>query len=312
MKRRTRTRAPGIFKSSSGSYEIAYRDDGGSLRFKTTGTDFEAAKAARAEMVSRRAKGERIVTTSQHFADFAQAWLEAQTQLRPRTREWYEIAIRKHLTPRLGRKRLAEIREDDIVRVIREMECAGAAGWTIRGVLTPLGRILNHAARRGLIPSNPLTRLERNERPSVDRSEMRILGREEIAKLSATAPKRYAAILATALLTGARLGELLGLKWADVDFAAGVLRVRRQADRQGNLAPPKTKRASRDIVLAPQLAMLLREHRLASRFSADGDFVFASATSGTMNGRNVSRRGLDKALEAAELGKLRFHDLRHT
>jgi integrase len=109
-----------------------------------------------------------------------------------------------------------------------------------------------------------------------------------------------------------RLGELLGLKWGDVDFAASVVRVRRQADRQGKLASPKTRQGSRDIVLAPPLAKLLREHRLASRFSTDADFVFASATGGPLNGRNVSRRGLDKALDAAELGKLRFHDLRHT
>ncbi len=109
-----------------------------------------------------------------------------------------------------------------------------------------------------------------------------------------------------------RVGELLGLTWEDVDFAASVIRVRRQADRKGQLVEPKTPQAKREIVLAPALAKVLREHRMASRFKADGDLVFPSSTGRALGARNLTRRGLDKALERAGLGKLRFHDLRHT
>ena len=100
--------------------------------------------------------------------------------------------------------------------------------------------------------------------------------------------------------------------WSDVDHDAGVIRIRRQADRKGQLVEPKTPQAKRDVVLAPTLAKMLRLHRMASRYKTDDDLVFASATGRPMNGRNVSRRGLDKALANAALGKIRFHDSRHT
>jgi len=111
------------------------------------------------------------------------------------------------------------------------------------------------------------------------------------------------------------LGELLGLTWADVDLDEGVVRVRRQIDREGNRVEPKTPQAKRAIVLMPALSRLLREHRIASPYSAPGDFVFASQIGEAMEHRNVAQRGLDRAVRLAELDdpgkpKLRFHDLR--
>ena len=162
--------------------------------------------------------------------------------LRPRTLEKYEGAIRVHITPLLGRVRLSELTEEHIVELVSEMQRAGYAPWTIRGVLTPLGRILGHAARRGVIASNPMLRLERGERPAVGRREQRVLTREEIGQLLAAARGVFRPLLATAVFTGLRLGELLGLVWANVDFDAGFIRVRRQLDRDGSRVEPKTPR----------------------------------------------------------------------
>lgn len=311
--RRTKMKgAPGVYRSSSGRYEINYRDSDGRLRWQTVPGSFEDAKAARAAVVGRVRKGERVAPTKQRFAEYASAWLDAQQNIRPRTREVYEGAIRLHLNPVLGRLKLTEIDEEAILRVISRMQRNGRKAWTVRSVLTPLGRILGHAARQGIIGSNPMHRLERGERPKVERGELRILSREEIGKLLDATPARYRPILATAVMTGMRVGELLGLTWADVDFAAGVIRVRRQADRKGQLVEPKTPQAKREIVLAPALAKVLREHRMASRFKADSDLVFPSSTGRALGARNLTRRGLDKALERAGLGKIRFHDLRHT
>lgn len=219
----------------------------------------------------------------------------------------YEIAVRLHLNPVLRKRKLADITETEILRVIATMRVKGLAP-----VLTPLGRILGHAARRELIASNPMQRLERGERPAIERREMRILGRDGIGRLLTGSPARYRTLLTTAVLTGMRLSELLGAEWRDIDFDAGAIRVRRQADRKGQLVEPKTPQANRDIVLSSGLAKTLREHKMASRYKGEEDLVFASETGRPMNGRNVSRRGLDKALANAELGKLRFHDLRHT
>ena len=154
---------------------------------------------------------------------------------------------------------------------------------------------------------------------------MRVLTREEIERLFSHAPDYYRTLIATALFTGLRIGELLGLVWADVDFDAGLVRVRKQLDpgRRGQppaRVEPKTTQAIRAVVLMPELAELLREHRrrlLAAGLARPDGFVFASATGGPLQRGNVVRRGLDKAVKRAGLAtagmpRLRFHDLRHT
>jgi integrase len=112
------------------------------------------------------------------------------------------------------------------------------------------------------------------------------------------------------------MGEVLALTWADEDFDAGVVRVRKQLDRHGRRVDPKARSAIREVAIMAALGTVLREHRLRSPFSHDEHFVFCSLTGSPLNARNVARRGLDRATEAAGLNrdgepKLRFHDLRH-
>jgi integrase len=263
--------------------------------------------------VAKLGRGVRVAPSKATLAEFAERWLEGQTELRPRTRTAYRSNLRLHVLPRLGRRRLAEISEDDLARLIADLRAQGLSGWTIRSILTPLGRVLGHAARRGLIPANPMRKLERGERPAVGRREMRILDREQIGQLlEAARTPTYRALLATAIFTGLRQGELLGLTWADVDFSGGLVRVRKSLDRPGTRTEPKTPHAIREVALMPALGRILREHKLRSSFSGPGDFVFASRTSSPLNWRNVSRRGLGSALKRAEIEHVRWHDLRHT
>jgi integrase len=187
------------------------------------------------------------------------------------------------------------------------------SAWTIRGTIAVLGRVLSSAARRGLINANPVRRLEHRERPRVVRREFPSLDREALGRLIAATPKRYRTLVAVSVLTGIRQGEALGLRWQDVDVKTGVLRVRLQLDRQGNLVEPKTNAAKRDVPIPPSLARMLAQHRLAADpdHSSETDFVFASVTGGPLHYRNIARRGLDKAVAAAGLPHVRWHDLRH-
>jgi integrase len=143
---------------------------------------------------------------------------------------------------------------------------------------------------------------------------MRILDREEIGKVLEAAGLIYRPILATAIFTGLRQGELLGLTWADVDFDAGLVRVRKQLGRDGVRVEPKTAQAVRDVVMMPALGRLLRAHKLASPYSGAADPVFASSAGTPHHYRNIGRRGLEKAVERAAIPapNPRFHDLRHT
>ena len=225
-------------------------------------------------------------------------WLAAQHHLRPRTRQLYRTALDRHINPRLGASRIGDINADRIAAFILELQRTGSR--RLDDPRHPRHRsaaILCYAARRGLIPDNPIRRLERGERPRVGRREMRILApATRSSACSPRSPPAYRPIIATAIFTGLRQGELLGLTWADIDFDAGVIHVRRQLDRDGGYAAPKTPQAYRDVILMPSLATLLREHKLASAHSRPGDPVFATLTGAPMYYRNVSR-GLAAAVE---------------
>jgi integrase len=174
--------------------------------------------------------------------------------------------------------------------------------------------MLGSAERRGLIPTNPVRKLERDERPKVARREFPSLDRESIGLLIAKTPDKYRALVAVSVLTGIRQSEALGLLWQDVDVKAGVLRVRRQLDRQGQLVEPKTPAAKRDVPIPSSLGRMLAEQKeraFGRGLAKPTDFVFASATGTPLGHRNIVRRGLEKAIVAAKLPKLTWHDLRH-
>ena len=226
-------------------------------------------------------------------------------------------AARRVTRPRRGRRKVHEITADAVAELTRELQAEGLADWTIRGVLTPLSVVLGYAARRGYVTENVAKRLERDERPRVARREQRILEDGEIQALLAKAPAKYELLLRTAAFTGLRLGEILGLTWADVDLANGFLQVRKRLTQAGERTEPKTPQAVRSVVVDDVLAKRLAQHWQESRFQGDENYVFATETGSPMYYRNVERRGLEKAAENAGLAvahkpKLRFHDLRHT
>jgi integrase len=122
---------------------------------------------------------------------------------------------------------------------------------------------------------------------------------------------------------GLRISELLGLIWADIDFAAGLIRVRTQLSRAHRGEParrvaPKTPASVREVPLVPQLSDRLAANRRATPFAAPTDWVFATSRGTPYGERNVARRVLKKAADNAGLNDddgrapLRFHDLRHT
>jgi integrase len=278
--------------------------------------------------------------------------MAAASDLRPRTRERYESALVTHVLPRLGRVRVSELRKHHVTSLVASMRAGvyyarleergklvpaskegrlvevnhgrPAGGWTIRGTLSPLSLVMDYAVEEGMAAANPVSQLRggkgrKRGLPSVAGREKRILAREEIPLLLKAAGDRYWSLLATAVFTGLRQGELLGLTWGDVDFEAEVVRVRRQLGDGGRRVEPKTLQAVRDVVLMPALANVLRQHKLGSAHSRPPDFVFASDSERgkPMQASNVRRRGLEKAVSDAGLNgegrpRLRFHDLRHS
>jgi integrase len=295
-------------------YEIAYLDSDGRQRWRTVGT-LREARDLRADLVSKVNRGERVAPSRVTLRDAGDQWLSGQTaRIRASTHTRYRISLEQHVYPRLGRLRLGDVTVNDVARLVAELEREGKAGWTIRGVLVAMGRVLAAAEREGQIASNPVRKLERGERPRVRRTEFPSLDREAIGRLITHSPDKYRTLIAVSVLTGIRQSEALGLQWHDVDTRTGVIRIRRQLDRDGTLADPKTDSAKRDVPIPPSLASMLNRHReaaFASGHARATDFVFASEEGTPLGHHNIGRRGLDKAAKAAGLPRLRWHDLRH-
>lgn len=186
--------------------------------------------------------------------------------------------------------------------------------------------MLSLAVRRGYLTENPLRRLQSDELPKGKaKDEPRVLDREQIGGLLAAASDLYRPVLATKVFSGLRVMELLGLCWWCIDFELGVINVRYQLTRATKTSPArlvelKTRGARRDVVLLPELAVLLREHRRQAfqrGFAREQDYVFATGEGTAFNYRNLAQRGLTTAADRAGLNRegeprLTLHDLRHT
>jgi integrase len=323
--RRVKTKAPGVYRSISGKYEIAYRDTDGRLVFRVVEGGFEVAKASRADIVGKLSRGVPIRHTKAAFGEFAETVL-AGMSARPRTIEKHRYHLDAHLLPRLQDRKLADITTDDVARLVAEMargvhfvkvngrltrakRKTGYAGSTIAGVVSTLGLILSKAKRRGLIPANPVADLERTERPKLTQVEKRVLDAAEIAKLLENGGT-FRPLIAVLVFSGLRLGEALGLQWQDV--GDGFLHVRRQLGRDREPAAIKTQAGCRDVVLMPQLASVLTEHKLASRHCGTTDFVFA-APEGRGHDHRSAAKGIERAVSRAGLGDgISAHSFRHT
>jgi integrase len=293
-------------------------------RYHRAGATEKEALTLQASLRGKLARGERVGDTVT-FAALAEEWLASKHRLRPWTHKSYRAALDNVLLPRFATLPVRKLTPDRIATLVRELEGRGLAGSYIQNLLKPLNGTLTLALRRGVIGANPCSLLTSDERPKPKRAERRIWSPADIqallaasARLAAQPTSRYdySLLLRTALYTGLRLGELLGLRWCDLDLGEGTIQVRHQWTREGTLAEPKTAKGKRPVPLAPTLAALLKAHKLASPHSHEHDFVFSSHTGGALAHRNVVRRGFHPAVTLARLNtdgqpKVTFHDLRH-
>ena len=231
------------------------------------------------------------------FHEFASEWLDARRhEFAARTAEDYELALSHHLLPFFKDHRLSEITAQEVDRYkaakVREREEGlverPLSNRTINKTLTRLGQVLDAAVRYELIEHNPVkTKVERLREAEPRRA--RLTGEQVQVLLRAAGPHR--ALLATAIMGGGlRVSELTHLRWRDVDLREGLL----------NVAVSKTAAGVRQVVLDPELVQLLREHKVAAKWSQPNDFVFAGRIREKPRERNsVRTRVLYGAIEKA-------------
>jgi integrase len=289
------------------------------VKWKTIGEVglMEARRKRDAWAVEVRSGGIAATGGRETVKEVAEAWLKHIErlvdigELRERTLESYKTGVNIHLVPSLGTRRIKSITTEDLAEWHRQQRGAGASDWSIRARWMAVRGVLSYAARHNIIQMSPADKLLPRERPGAGEPRQRFLSREEMDSMLEGAEEPRA-IVATALFTGLRAMEVLGLVWGDVDFVAGEVHVRYQLSRKGERVPLKTKAAKRDIVLMPALGKLLRRWRLSQPFSGDEDFIFqCSASRRPMNYKQLLEHFHD-AREAVGLNDVTFHALRHT
>ena len=230
---------------------------------------------------------------------------------KPTTIETYSYWQRVHFQPFFRNKPVDRITRDDCERFDEEMDDKGLSPSSRASGLVILHGFLEHARERGWASGeNPVRRVPRPSAPSDP--DIRYLSREELEAVLRAAENRLdRALYLTAAMTGLRQGELIALRWRDVDWSARRIRVRRSFTH-GAYGTPKSKRSSRSVPLATRVAAELERHFQASGYQRDDDLVFGRPENGEPLDRVVVLRHFKKALKRAGVRTVTFHDLRHT
>ena len=266
--------------------------------------------------------GMPISSGRQTTGQYLDQWLEnIKSKVRPSTWSRYEQYVRIHMIPVFGAVSLSRLTPAHLERLYSERLAAGSSARTVHHVHTVLHGALEQAYRWGLVPRNVATLVDP---PRTTRAPMHTLTVEQVrALLTEIDGEPSEALITVAVTTGMRLGELLALKWSEVDLQNANLRVVASLSRSGGawlLHEPKTDSSRRKIELAGVTVSSLRRHRISQSTErlhigpswVDNDFVFTNAIGNPLDGTNVLRRWLRPALRQAGLPQIRFHELRHT
>jgi integrase len=294
---------PGVYWRADGTFEVGYRDADGRQRWRGPFETLTSARGARDDARARARGGERESANPRlKFGEASDRWLAEQVvDLRQTTQDIYGNAIRNHLAPRWGERRMDAIDVTDVARLVRELRAQGLSEWTIAGILKAAGRVFKFARRhcrwRG---ENPVGLLEGGERPKPSASpERRIYTRDELAQTLAASTEPWTTVFRLAGVVAGRQSELLGLWWENLDLRdldAATVRFTYQVDRKGRRAELKTEESKATLPLPRSAAVMLLEHKARTRApTGPRSYVF-----GTRTGRPINQREVLRALHRAQ------------
>jgi integrase len=281
-----------------------------------------AAKLAK--VLSDREGGLAFDARNLMLGEYLDLWLRDSVKdtVRLTTYQGYERIVRLHIKPILGRVKLENLTPTHLRSLYRERLESGMAPRMVQLIHTTLHKALKQAAADGLVPRNVAGIVRAPRSPG---KEIKTLAPQQArALLQFAHTDRLEALYVLAVTSGMRQGELLGLKWEDVDMETGTLQVRRTLStaigRGFSFNAPKTAKGRRSIKL-PEIALSsLRRHREAQQQESDKmtglwedhGLVFTTHVGTPMSRQDLITRSFRPLLQRADLPNIRFHDLRHT
>ena len=326
-------------KRANGEGSIRKRKDGRWEGRYTAGHDPETGKAIYKNVLGRsqaevKEKLKQAIGEAQALditkagkytvGEWMEVWFQdyAKIKVRPSSHQTYQGYIHNHIRPNIGDIPLEKLTSLDLQKLYKKLlaqgrvdrleakgQPKGLSAKTVRNIHQILSSALKLAQEQRLILTNPA---EGCALPRVEHQEMKTLTTVQLASFFREARESGVfELYYLELATGLRRGELLGLKWEDIDLDRGDLRVRRQVSRiNGEVveAPLKTKNAYRTLPLAEDTVSVLKEQR---RKVGNSPWVFPSPNGGPISPDSVLHM-LHRVLKRAGLPKVRFHDLRHT
>lgn len=321
--------APAERCTCSPSYEAWAYDRRTGRKIRKSFRTQAAAKAWRAEATTAVRKGSMRAAPLITLREAAAAWLAGARDgsirnrsgdvYKPSAIRGYDAALRMRVLPDFGGAKLADISRQDVQDLADRMLAGGSDPSTIRNAIMPLRVIFRRAMSRGDVAVNPCTGLEL---PAVRGTRDRIASSEEAADLLAIVPESDRAVWATAMYGGLRRGELMELRWSDVDLAAGVIRVERSYDpKEREVVETKSRAGRRRVPIAAVLRDHLLEHKLrigrgeGLLFGRDGETrldqsSLRSRARRAWAGETARRQEADSAAPA--MVPIGLHECRHT
>jgi integrase len=288
--------------------------DGKKLR--KTFSNLSEAKGWRADATSAVRKGTMRSPSTQTLREAASAWLKGAEDGVIRTRSGdpykpsalrsYQASLNQRILREFGSVRLSALSRVDLQDYADRLLSEGLDPSTIRNTLMPLRAIYRRAVARGEVTVNPTTGLEL---PAVRGRRDRIASPAEAAALLTALPEEDHALWATAMYAGLRRGELMALRWEDIDLKANVITVSRSWDVKAGIIEPKSQAGKRTVPIASVLRELLITHRLRSGRSEA--LAFGRDSARPFEPVTLSERA-SRAWEKAELEAITLHECRHT
>jgi integrase len=257
-------------------------------------------------------------------SEAADAWLESRRgRVRSRTLEADKRGI-DYLKRYFNKHRVQDVSPSDIVSYLGALRVGkvGTSGkplaeWSVVGALKTARAVFDASVLNGCRASNPTRLLQPHVKPKQQnrRQPMVLTAKQVDALVIAAAEKTpaYGAVVAAAAYSGARIREVLALRWCDIDHERKLIHLRGQINVDGTeIVAMKTDQSERFVALSPKLERFLgRNARMQARWSAADDYVFSASRLRPKQYRNV-RRALATAAKEAGLDGVRAHDLRHS
>jgi integrase len=316
-----------IYKRSDGRWAAGITLEGGKRKTFYGKTKKEVQEKLKVALYEQQ-KGMLVTGPQQKVGQFLVHWLENvhKQSIRARTYERYEEIIRLHLVPAIGHHQLQKLSAQHLQSFYTNKIEEGLSTTTVISFHNVLHKALQTAVRWNLIAQNICDLVSP---PRRKRFEIQPLSLEQAQQLLQAARGHHSeALFVLALATGMRRGELLGLKWQDINLQTGQLQVRRILTRVPSKLPgkgfveaePKTEKGRRNITIPPFVIEALKQHRikqLEAKLKAgtawqEHDYVFCTSIGTHLNPTRDVLDQLKQLLAKADLPDIRFHDLRHS